>query len=284
MNYLNLLKIQTNSTSNVTLIFIIFTLVHFVPHSDFLIIPNQSFSLFKIAHQTQTKLATHLLAEISSLREAQTISALVLGKRDELNKEVIANFSAAGAMHVLAVSGLHVGILLMIIRFFFKQILRDALPKWFEITCTLLLIWTFAFITGLSASVVRAACMFSFIICGTFYKKDISIYPILAASALCMLVYNPYLITEVGFQLSYAAVIGIVFFTPKLQVNLPTSKYTIINTISTITCVSIAAQLATAPIALLYFHQFPTYFILSNLVVIPCAFLIVITGIIKLLV
>lgn len=250
---------------------------------DFSIIPNETFSIIKLAHQTQVKLSNYLLSKISSEREKQTISALVLGLRDELDKEVIANFSAAGAMHVLAVSGLHVGILLMIIRFFFKHIAKELLPKWFEVTCTLFLIWTFAFITGLSASVVRAACMFSFIICGTYFKKDISIYPILAASALCMMVYNPYIITEVGFQLSYAAVIGIVFFTPKLESTLPTSNNWLFKKIITITCVSVAAQLATAPIALLYFHQFPTYFILSNLIVIPSAFLIVITGIIKLI-
>lgn len=256
----------------------------FCASDDFITIPNPSFSIIKIAHQTQDKLSNYLLSEISSPREAQTISALVLGKRDELNKEVIANYSAAGAMHVLAVSGLHVGILLLIIRFVFQQLLKNLFPKWLELIGTLLLIWSFAFITGLSASVVRAACMFSFIICGMHYKKDISIYPILAASALCMMLYNPYIITEVGFQLSYAAVIGIVFFTPQLQVMLPTSQYWLINKISAITGVSISAQLATAPIAILYFHQFPTYFILSNLVVIPCAFLIVITGIVKLIV
>ena len=254
----------------------------FCDTTDVLILPNTTFSIRKLAYCVQKELEKSLLNGIKTKREQSTISALILGQRDEISSDTITDFSASGAMHVLAVSGLHVGILLYIIRLLFRKILKSQIPNWVQLLVTLSLIWCFAFITGLSASVVRAAFMFSFILIGTTFRKNTSIYTILAASALCMTTYNPYIITEVGFQLSYSAVLGIIYFTPSFQRLIPESKWKLINQIRNITCVSIAAQLATFPIGLLYFHQFPTYFIFSNLLVIPSAFVIVGTGVIKL--
>ncbi|RUA28525.1 MAG: hypothetical protein DSY77_15930 [Bacteroidetes bacterium] len=199
--------------------------------------------------------------------------ALTLGIKDELDNDLRNAYASAGAMHVLAVSGLHVGIIFLIVSTLLKRWRNRKRGRIFFAIINISVLWAYAFITGLSPSVQRAAMMFSFIILAQAMKRQTNIYNTLAASAFVLLSFDPFLLFSVGFQLSYLAVLGIVFFQPKLY-GLLQFKFVIWDKIWAITCVSIAAQLATAPLGLLYFHQFPTYFFLSNLVVIPAAFLI----------
>jgi len=216
----------------------------------------------------------NLLAKYITDSEALSIAqALTLGVKDDLNDQIKKAYASAGAMHVLAVSGLHVGIIFLIISALFKPWKHRPKGRFVFAICSILGLWAFAFITGLSPSVLRAATMFSFIIVGQAFKRHTNIYNTLAASAFLLLVFDPFLIFSVGFQLSYLAVFGIVFFQPRIY-KLLAVKSKILDKVWSITAVSIAAQLATAPLSLLYFHQFPTYFFLSNLVVIPAAFLI----------
>lgn len=218
-------------------------------------------------------LETQLAQYISDPRSLAIAKALTLGIKDELDNDLRNAYAAAGAMHVLAVSGLHVGIIFLIVSTFFKKWRYHKKGRFLFALISLLVLWFYAFITGLSPSVLRAATMFSFIILAQTGRRRTNIYNTLAASAFVLLCYNPYLIFSVGFQLSYLAVAGIVFFQPKIYA-LFQFKYVLADKIWAITCVSIAAQLVTAPLGLLYFHQFPTYFFLSNLVVIPAAFVI----------
>ncbi|MFY0591446.1 ComEC/Rec2 family competence protein [Roseivirga sp.] len=209
--------------------------------------------------------------------------ALVLGAKDGLQEETLKAFSATGAMHVLAVSGLHVGIIYALIFMVLKRLgLSQRKYRWTLSIICILTLWVYAFLTGLSPSVLRAVTMFSFVAIGKALSRNSSIYNILAASALALLIYNPYLIVNVGFQLSYIAVFGIVYLQPKLY-DLLKPKNFLIEKIWAITSVSIAAQIATAPLSMLYFHQFPTYFLVSNLVVIPAAFIILLMGLAVLL-
>ncbi len=202
------------------------------------------------------------------------ISALTLGKKDDLTDELKTSFSSAGAMHVLAVSGLHVGIIFLIVNqllFFLKKTTKQKLIK-----ASLLIssIWAYALLTGFSPSVIRASTMFTFVILASTFRRTGNIYNILGISAISILLFEPFMVLEVGFQLSYLAVIGIVYLQPKLY-NLITVKNLLLDKAWAITCVSFAAQIATAPLGLLYFHQFPVWFLFSNLIVIPVAFLIV---------
>jgi competence protein ComEC len=206
-------------------------------------------------------------------RSLAIAKALTLGIKDELDNDLRKAYASAGAMHVLAVSGLHVGIIFLIISTVLKKWRNHKKGRIFFAGISLSVLWTYAFITGLSPSVQRAAMMFSFIILAQAMRRQTNIYNTLAASAFVLLSFNPFLLFSVGFQLSYLAVLGIVFFQPKFY-SLLQFKFVLWDKIWAITCVSIAAQLATAPLALLYFHQFPTYFFLSNLVVIPAAFVI----------
>ncbi|PTB96054.1 hypothetical protein C9994_09065 [Marivirga lumbricoides] len=210
---------------------------------------------------------------IQDARSLAIAKALTLGIKEELDNDLRNAYAAAGAMHVLAVSGLHVGIIFIIVSIVLKKWRYHKKGRFFFALISLLTLWFYAFITGLSPSVLRAATMFSFIILAQTARRRTNIYNTLAASAFVLLCYNPYLIFSVGFQLSYLAVAGIVFFQPKIY-HLLQFKYTLADKVWQITCVSIAAQLVTAPLGLLYFHQFPTYFFLSNLVVIPGAVVI----------
>ena len=215
--------------------------------------------------------------------EFAVATALVLGYDDNLSYELSAKFSHAGAMHVLCVSGLHVGIIFLIISSLLKPLKRFRYGKFLNLLLVVLVIWFFAMITGLSSSVMRAATMFSFVALGNILKRKNNIYNTLALSAFLLLILNPNLIFALGFQLSYTAVIGIVAIQPHLY-SYWKSKYWILDKAWAIVTVSIAAQIATLPISLLHFHQFPNYFILSNLIVIPAATAIVYLGVLVLVV
>jgi competence protein ComEC len=224
-----------------------------------------------------------LKQNITNSQSFAIASSLLIGNREYLDFELIKAYSSSGAMHVLAVSGLHVGILFLILdklMFFLNNRNRKLLLlKSFII---IFIIWLYAMLTGFSPSVQRAAIMFSLITLGKSLKRGYDIYNVLSVSAVFQLLLNPFSIMEVGFQLSYSAVLGIVMF-QKFFTDLIYVRNKILNYLWQITCVSISAQLITFPIGLLYFHQFPLYFFVSNLVVIPAAFCIMLAGVAMLL-
>lgn len=210
--------------------------------------------------------------------ELSVVSALLIGYKDLLDREIIMTYASSGAMHVLAVSGLHVGIIFLILNSLLFFLDRIKYGKYFKAILLIIALWIYALITGLSPSVLRASTMFSFIIIGRALKRDTNIYNTLAASAFLLLIYNPFILLQVGFQLSYSAVLGIVYLQPKLYKLFHSSNW-LIDKIWAISTVSIAAQIATFPFGMYYFHQFPNYFLLSNLFVIPLATIIIGLGI-----
>lgn len=209
--------------------------------------------------------------------EEAIASALLLGKKDELGPALTRSYASAGAMHVLAVSGLHVGIIYLILQFAFRWMNKIPRGKLIRALTLVLCLWIYAFITGLSPSVVRAATMFSAVSIATGLDRRSNIYNTVASSAFLLLIFNPYYIMEVGFQLSYLAVLGIIYLHPKIY-GLFYFPKKLPDKLWEISAVSISAQLVTFPLGLLYFHQFPTYFLLSNLVVIPMAIAILNVG------
>ena len=205
-------------------------------------------------------------------------AALLLGYTDKLDADLISAYSSTGALHVLSVSGLHVAIVYIVFSWLLVFLDRHKKGRIIKAILLILFLWFYAALTGLSPSVLRAATMFSFIIVAKATNKHTNIYNTLAASALFLLLINPYLIMEVGFQLSYLAVIGIVYIQPKIYEWFEFDNW-LLDQVWMITAVSIAAQIATFPLGLHYFHQFPNYFLLSNLIVIPVSTLIIYVGI-----
>jgi len=201
-------------------------------------------------------------------------AALTMGYKSALTEEVENAYANTGAMHVLAVSGLHVGLVQLILMWLLGRI--PLKQSWWKITKTGLIIagiWAFALLTGAAPSVLRASTMFSFLAIGLALQRSTNVYNTLAASALVLLASNPNLLYHVGFQLSYLAVLGIVYFQPRIY-SLWHIEHWIGDYLWQLSAVSLAAQLGTLPISLYYFHQFPIYFVLSGLIVVPAAGLI----------
>lgn len=208
----------------------------------------------------------------------QIAKALLLGQKKSLDKEVSEAYATAGAMHVLAVSGLHVGIIYGFFFLFVKPYRLSVRKRVLYLSGLILLIWSYAMLTGMSPSVMRAATMFSLMAMAQMKSRSPSIFNAIALSALILLVFDPFLIYAVGFQLSYAALLGILIIQP-LLVRLWLPKNRVLEYAWQISTVGIAAQLATFPISVYYFNVFPVYFIISNLVAIPGAFLIMSFGV-----
>jgi competence protein ComEC len=217
-------------------------------------------------------------AKVPNRESQQIAAALLLGQKENLDKDIKNAYAETGTMHILAVSGLHVGIIYAILLFPLKGIRLKSNQRKIYLTAVILLIWTYAVLTGFSPSVVRAATMFSLFTAGQMRKRKPSSFNILAFSALVMISVDPGVIFEVGFQLSYIAVAGILLIQPLVAgFWLPPNRF--LEYIWQLTAVSIAAQLATFPISVYYFHIFPTYFLLANLIIIPLSFLVMSAGI-----
>jgi competence protein ComEC len=206
--------------------------------------------------------------------ELAILSALTLGYKKSLDPEVRQVFSESGAMHVLAVSGLHVGIIFLAFKLLFMFLKRFGWGRMVYATGAIGVLWGYAFLTGMSPSVQRAALMFSLVQAGDGLKRPSNIYNTLAASAFILLCIKPVLLFEAGFQLSYSAVLGIVYFQPKLS-GLFTIKNKFGSYFMDLLMVSLAAQLGTFAVSSFYFHQFPVWFWITNLVVIPAAFVFI---------
>ncbi len=212
------------------------------------------------------------------LRDANTYAvadAMVLGLRDELDRDLRGAYAAAGAVHILAVSGMHVGIVFILLQFLFgqRQQTKNRRSKpWFAIV-VIICLFAYALLAGLSPSVVRATVMFSFIQLAPVVNRQQNIFNTLALSAICLLCYDPYWLLDVGFQLSYLAVLGIVLLYSRVN-RVFTPENPILKWLWQISIVSCSAQLLTFPLSIYYFHQFPNYFLLTNpLVTIAAVFI-----------
>ncbi len=213
-------------------------------------------------------LQTYIKAE----NERAVIAALSLGYKTWIDQDLRNKYADTGALHVLAVSGLHTGIISSIILFLLGWIktvsLKVRLLK-FILACAAL--WLFVFITGMSPSVMRAATMFTFIFMAkTLVQRPVNIFNVLSVSAFLLLIYNPYLLFNISFQLSYAALSGILLYQERLS-KLVYFTTPFINKIWQLISLSISAQLGALPFTIYYFHSLPTYSWLSGIIVVPAA-------------
>lgn len=196
--------------------------------------------------------------------------ALLIGYTNDLDKDLVQAYSNTGVVHIIAISGMHLGLIYVLLLWIIKRIPVINRSRFGQLVLILVCLWMFAILTGASPSVLRAAVMFTCISIGKNLKKQVSIYTALAASAFLMLCVNPYYLWAVGFQLSYLAVLGIVIFQKPIY-NLLYIKNKFADKVWQLVAVSTAAQLLTFPVCIYYFHQFPNLFILSNIVAVPLA-------------
>jgi len=247
----------------------------YIKSSNYTVLAHEkSNKLWQYSHKARQSLLNIYKKQNISGDEFAVLSALTLGFKNDLTPELKESFSASGAMHILAVSGLHVGIIFIVLckMLFFLQ--KNKYGKIIQSIIIIVVLFSYAFITGFSDSVFRATTMFAFVSLGRMFKRQINIYNTISASAFILLIINPYSIMNVGFQLSYAAVISIVFFQAKIYAWF-SFKHKILDYIWQLISVAIAAQIGTFPITIHYFNQFPLYFILSNIIIIPIAIIII---------
>lgn len=216
--------------------------------------------------------------------EYAVAAAILLGYDDTLPTELRQKYVAAGSMHILCVSGMHVGVVFMVFSYLLGFLNRRK--TWQNVlkqSLLLLFIWFYALLAGLAPSILRSTIMLSFVIIGDMLKREGVLLNSLAASAFLLLCIDPANLFNVGFLLSYCAVIGIVVLQRPIY-NLFYTKFKFLDKIWELTAVTLAAQIATAPFSIYYFHQFPSYFWLSNLFMGPISTVVIIGGMVMLLV
>ncbi|WP_405562368.1 ComEC/Rec2 family competence protein [Polaribacter sp. Asnod6-C07] len=250
----------------------------YLTKNNFLSLGFKSFSLIGLSAKVRNKIQESLEKYQFKDDELAVINALLLGQRQEISKELLANYSNAGAIHILAVSGLHVGIILLILNWLLKPLVRIKNGRIIKTVLVVVLLWMFAFIAGLSASVTRAVTMFTFLAIGmSFNQKNVSLFSLIT-SMFFLLIFKPMFLFDVGFQMSYLAVFGIILVQPKLY-KIYKPRFKVDEKIWQLASVSIAAQIGILPLSLYYFQQFPGLFMLSNLIIIPFLGTILIFGI-----
>ncbi|MDR1436713.1 MAG: ComEC family competence protein [Candidatus Symbiothrix sp.] len=218
--------------------------------------------------EVRRNLFAHLRIILPDSQSFAVAAALMFGYQGELDRELRQSFANIGAGHILAVSGLHFNLIFGIAYFFLSFLGMSRKSKIIKQLILLPVIWGFAFITGLSPSVIRAAGMLSLWGIGDSFLYKSFTMNTLAAVALFMLLYNPLYLFDIGFQLSFLAVASILIVNPYL-VELYSSGNRIINYLWELVCVSFSAQIGVLPLSLYYFHQFPLLFLVTNLLLIP---------------
>ncbi|QNM85646.1 ComEC/Rec2 family competence protein [Polaribacter pectinis] len=250
----------------------------YIEKEQFLKLESKDFSLVGLSSSFRNYIQKSLEKHTFKKDELNVINALLLGQRQDISKDLIEDYQRAGAIHVLAVSGLHVGVILLLLTFILKPLEKLKYGRFLKTFCIVLLLWMFAFIAGLSASVVRAVTMFTFLAVGqTFQRKNVITFSLIT-SMFFLLIVKPMFLFDVGFQLSYLAVFGIIWVQPKLA-DIWKPKFKITNFFWQLLTVSVAAQLGVLPLSIFYFQQFPGLFLLSNFVIIPCLMYVLIGGI-----
>ncbi len=201
-------------------------------------------------------------------QELYVINALILGQQQEISKEVLQDYQYAGAVHVLSVSGLHVGFILLFINFLLTRLPKTKTGNVIRFVMVLISLWSFAILAGLSPSIVRSVTMFTFVAAGMFLKRETNIFHTLLVSMLLILFVSPSFLFDVGFQLSYVSLFFIVWVQPLFS-SIWIPKYKFTQYFWDIITVSFAAQIGAFPLSIYYFHQFPGLFFVTNLVILP---------------
>ncbi|MFL1894172.1 ComEC/Rec2 family competence protein [Aquimarina sp. 2-A2] len=239
-----------------------------------------TFSLKGLAFEFRSKLLSSLRQHNFSESDVAFMNALILGQKQDLSKDTSTAFRNAGVIHVLAVSGLHVGIILLFLNMALRPLERfTKFGSILKLLTILLLLWVYAVVSGLSPSVLRAVTMFTFIAIAIQTQRRSATLNALIASLLVLLCYEPSYLFETGFQLSYMAVASILFIYPKIS-QLIRPKNTFLKKIWELSSVTLAAQIGLLPLLLYNFHQFPLLFLLSNIIILPIITILLFSGIV----
>jgi competence protein ComEC len=205
--------------------------------------------------------------------ESGMAEALLVGYKDDLDKGLVEQYANTGVVHIIAISGMHLALIYGLLVIVFKPLRKTRMGKFASAILIIVALWAFSLLTGAAPSITRSALMFTVIVLGTSFGKRTGIYNSLAISAMLLLLYNPFYLWDVGFQLSYAALLSIaVFGNPITDWFYFRNKW--VNQFWQLIAITLAAQILTFPLVLYHFHQFPLYFLLANMVAVPLSTII----------
>lgn len=243
--------------------------------NEFVVLNTKKENFFnRFIFQTRKKIVSILSTYIPGDKERGLAEALLIGYKDDLDMALVQSYSNTGVVHVVAISGLHLGLIYWLLNLLLKPFYKRKHTRWLKPFVVITGLWLFAILAGAGPSVIRSAVMFTCIVIGESLKRPASIYNTLAASAFLLLSYNPFWLWDVGFQLSYAAVLSIVIFMKPIY-NWFFIQNKILDFIWKLNAITIAAQILTVPISIYHFHQFPNYFLFTNILAVPLSSLIV---------
>jgi competence protein ComEC len=247
----------------------------FLKVNDFEVLQTTEKNFFtQFLNTTRTKVLNILRTNIKGEKELGLAEALMIGYKDDLDKTLVQSYSNTGVVHVIAISGLHLGLIYWLLTWLCRPLIKRKRLKWLVPVLILTGLWLFSLLAGAQPSVLRSAVMFTCIVLGNSFDRKSSIFNTLALSALLLLCINPFWLWDVGFQLSYAAVLSIVIFMQPIY-NWFYFKNKALDFAWKLTAITLAAQLLTTPISIYHFHQFPLTFLLTNFLAVPVSSLIV---------
>jgi len=246
----------------------------FFKKADYIITgANQTSAFWLWMYSTKDYILRILRLHIKGDQEVSVAEALLIGYRDDLDRDLVQAYSNTGVVHVIAISGLHLGLIYWLLLFLLKPFDRSKKLKWLKPVLAISFLWIFSLLTGAGASVLRSAIMFTAIAAGDLFNKKGNIYNSMAASAFVLLCYNPFFLWDVGFQLSYAAVLSIVLFMKPIY-NWFDVENKLLDKMWQLTAVTLSAQILTLPLCMYHFHQAPNLFLITNFVAVPLSSLI----------
>ena len=243
----------------------------YLKSEEFEVLPGkQEKWLTKFLIDTRKEVLTILRENIPGKRETALAEALLIGYKDDLDQALVQSYTNTGVVHIIAISGLHLGLIYWLLTMIFRPLKKKKKIRWLNPLLIITGLWLFALLAGAQPSVLRSALMFTAIVLGESFDRKTSVFNTMAVSAFILLCINPYMLWDVGFQLSYAAVSSIIIFMRPVY-NWFYFKNKIVDFFWKLNAVTIAAQVLTVPLSIYHFHQFPTLFILTNFVAVPLA-------------
>ncbi len=251
----------------------------YLRHGDFTVItPSNTprsplHDLFSFLFHSRDHIVSTLRRYIPGAKECGLAEALLIGYKDDLDKDLVQAYSSTGVVHVIAISGLHLGIIYLLLSFLCKPFARRSATRWIKTLVIIAGLWTFSLLAGASPSILRSAIMFTCLAIGDSISRNSSIYNSLAASAFLLLAWQPAWLWDAGFQLSYTAVLSIAIFQKPIY-HLFFFSHTLTDNLWKMISTTIAAQILTLPVSIFLFHQFPTLFLITNLLAIPLSSII----------
>jgi competence protein ComEC len=235
---------------------------------------TQKNPLNKLLYSIQEKVLEALGHNIKEEKELGLAEALLIGYKDDLDKSLVQSYSNTGVVHIIAISGMHLGLIYWLLVQLFRPLRKLKYTRLLQPVCVITGLWLFSLLAGGQPSVLRSAVMFTCIVVGQSLKRKTSIYNTLAFSAFILLCYDPYWLWDAGFQLSYSAVLSIVIFMKPVY-HCFYIKNRLLDLIWKVNAVSLAAQILTVPFSIYHFHQFPVYFLPTNFIAVPLSSIIV---------